>query len=59
VQLEELVKVKKFNYLIGPQTHDLPACSIAPQPSMLTACPNNEIMQILKCQMKIKESLDK
>jgi hypothetical protein len=31
VRLEGLGKLKKFNTLIGSQTHDLPACSIVPQ----------------------------
>jgi hypothetical protein len=35
VQLEGSGKLKKFNDHIGAQTHDLPACSIAPQPSTL------------------------
>jgi hypothetical protein len=33
VRLEELVKT--FNDLIITQTHDLPACSVAPQPTTL------------------------
>jgi hypothetical protein len=36
VRLEGLGKLKKFNDLIGSQTRDLPACSIAPQSSMLS-----------------------
>jgi hypothetical protein len=35
VQLEGLGKLKKFNDLIQTRNHDLPACSIMPQPSML------------------------
>jgi hypothetical protein len=35
VQLKELGKLKKLNYLIGTQTLDLPACSKVPQPTML------------------------
>jgi hypothetical protein len=35
VQLEGLDALKKFNELIGSRTRDHPACSIAPQPSML------------------------
>jgi hypothetical protein len=39
VQLEGLRKLKEFNDLIGTQTHDLSACSIAPQPSTLPHTP--------------------
>jgi hypothetical protein len=35
VLLEGLGKLKKFNDVIGTQTHDLPARSIVPQPSTL------------------------
>jgi hypothetical protein len=35
VRLEGLGKWKQFSDLIGNQTHDLPACSIVPQPIML------------------------
>jgi hypothetical protein len=34
MQLEELGKSKKIR-LIGTQTHDLLACSMVPQPTML------------------------
>jgi hypothetical protein len=37
MQLEGLGKLKKFNYLIGNRTHNLPACSIVPQ---LTTLPH-------------------
>jgi hypothetical protein len=33
VRPEGLDKLKKFDDLIGSQTHDLPACSIVPQPN--------------------------
>jgi hypothetical protein len=35
VRLEGLSKLKKFNHLIGFRTHNLPACSTMPQPTML------------------------
>jgi hypothetical protein len=35
VRLEVLGKLKKFSYLIGTQTCNLPACSIEPQPTIL------------------------
>jgi hypothetical protein len=35
VRLEGLGKLKKSNDLIGNQTHDLPAFSIVPQPTVL------------------------
>jgi hypothetical protein len=35
VRLEELGQLEKFNDLIGTRTQDLPACSIANQPSTL------------------------
>jgi hypothetical protein len=35
VRLEGLDKLKNFIHFIGSRTHDLLACSIAPQPSML------------------------
>jgi hypothetical protein len=40
VQLEGLGKLKNFNELIRIQTHDLPACSTVPQPTMLPRAPN-------------------
>jgi hypothetical protein len=33
--LQDLSKLKKLNDLVGTQTRDLLACSIAPQPNML------------------------
>jgi hypothetical protein len=38
VQLEGLGKLKKI-HLIETQTHDLPACSIVPQPTTLLRVP--------------------
>jgi hypothetical protein len=38
MQLEELGQLKKI-HLIGTQTHDLPACSIVPQPTTLPGVP--------------------
>jgi hypothetical protein len=38
LQLEGLGQLKKFND-IGNQTHNLPACSILPQPTMLPRAP--------------------
>jgi hypothetical protein len=35
VRLEVLGALKEMNDPIGSRTRDLPACSIAPQPSML------------------------
>jgi hypothetical protein len=32
VRSEGLGKLKKFNYLIGSRSRDLPACGISPQP---------------------------
>jgi hypothetical protein len=43
VQLEGLGKLKEFNQLIGTRNRDLPACSIAPQPSTLPRAPENVI----------------
>jgi hypothetical protein len=43
VRLEGLGKLKKFNDLIRNRTHDLPACSIVPQPTMLS-CAHSIIM---------------
>jgi hypothetical protein len=40
VLLEELVKLKTFNDLIGNLTRDLTACSILPQPNMLLRAPD-------------------
>jgi hypothetical protein len=37
VRPEEVGQLKKFIYLIGSRTRDLPACSIVPEPG--TACP--------------------
>jgi hypothetical protein len=37
--LEGLGKLKKFNDLIRNETHDLPACSIMPQPITLLHAP--------------------
>jgi hypothetical protein len=37
--LKGLGKLKKFNYLIGTPTCDLPACSIVPQPTTLPRAP--------------------
>jgi hypothetical protein len=42
VQLEGLDELKKFNDLIWTPTGDLPACSIAPQSSMLALAPNEK-----------------
>jgi hypothetical protein len=39
VRLEGLGKLKKFNDIIGTRTQDLPASSIAPQPSALLRSP--------------------
>jgi hypothetical protein len=39
VRLEGLRQLKKFNYLIGNRTRDLPACSIVPQPTTLPRAP--------------------
>jgi hypothetical protein len=35
MRLEELGQLKKSNDLISNGTHDLPACSIVPQPTTL------------------------
>jgi hypothetical protein len=40
VRLHVLGTFKKTNYLIGTRTCDLPACSIAPQPSTLLDSPH-------------------
>jgi hypothetical protein len=37
--MEGLGQLKKFSDLIGNRTRDLPACSIAPQPSTLPCAP--------------------
>jgi hypothetical protein len=47
VWLEGLDKLKKFNYLTGTGTHDLPACSAAPQPCTLPLAP----VSVLKLQL--------
>jgi hypothetical protein len=39
VRLEGLGQLKKSSDLIGNGSHDLPACSIAPQPTMLPRVP--------------------
>jgi hypothetical protein len=39
VRLEGLGKLKKFSDLIGTRNHDLPACSIVPQPTTLLCSP--------------------
>jgi hypothetical protein len=39
VRLEGLGKLKKSNDLIGTRSHDLPACSIVPQPTTLQRAP--------------------
>jgi hypothetical protein len=39
VQLKGLVKSKKLNDLIGDRTHDLQACSIVPQRTILPCSP--------------------
>jgi hypothetical protein len=39
VQLEGLGNLKKTIDLIGTRTHDLPACSIVPQPTTLLRAP--------------------
>jgi hypothetical protein len=39
VRLEGLDKLEKFSDLIGIRTHDLPACSIIPQPTALPRTP--------------------
>jgi hypothetical protein len=41
LRLEGLGKLKKFKDFIGTRTHDLPANSIAPQPSMLPRAPSS------------------
>jgi hypothetical protein len=41
VRLEGTGKLKKFIHLIRTRTRDLPACSIALQPSTLQHAPNN------------------
>jgi hypothetical protein len=45
MRLEGLGKLKKINDVIGTRTRDLPACSIAPQPSTLARVPydNNRL----------------
>jgi hypothetical protein len=43
VLLEGLGKLKIFNHLIGTRTLDLPACSIAFQPSMLPRAPKTQL----------------
>jgi hypothetical protein len=43
VRLEGLDKLKKFNNLIGNQTHDLLACSRAPQ---LTTLPHALLIEV-------------
>jgi hypothetical protein len=47
VQLHGLDKMKIFNCRIGTQTRDLPACSLAPQPSPLPR-------ETLKCSLDSK-----
>jgi hypothetical protein len=47
VRLKELGKLKKFSDLLGTQTRDLPACNIAPQPSMLPRTPVTIIALII------------
>jgi hypothetical protein len=39
VWLERLGRLKKFNYLIGIRSRDLPACSIVLQPGTLPRAP--------------------
>jgi hypothetical protein len=39
VRLEGLGQLRKSNDLIGNRTHDLPACSIVPQPTTLPRAP--------------------
>jgi hypothetical protein len=39
--MEGLSKLKKSNDLIGNRAHDLPACSIVPQPTTLPRAPSN------------------
>jgi hypothetical protein len=41
VRLEGLCHLKKSNALIGNRTHDLPACSIVPQPITLPRAPSS------------------
>jgi hypothetical protein len=47
VRFEGLGTLKKFNDLIWTRTCDLPACSVVPQPSMLSAPNRNEYQKIL------------
>jgi hypothetical protein len=42
VRLEVLRKLKKFNYLNGARTRDLPACNVVPQPTTLPPAPSND-----------------
>jgi hypothetical protein len=44
VRLEGLGQWENFNDLIGNRTRDLPACSIAPQPTTLLRTPLKMIM---------------
>jgi hypothetical protein len=46
VRLEGWAKLTNFNYLIGTQTRNLPACSIGPQATTLTCA--HQMMNILK-----------
>jgi hypothetical protein len=39
VRLEGLGKLEKFIHLIGNRTHDLPVCSVVPQPTTLLRAP--------------------
>jgi hypothetical protein len=39
VRLKVLGIPKTFSYLIGSRTHDLPACSIMPQPTLIPPAP--------------------
>jgi hypothetical protein len=45
MRLEELGKLKKKTHLIGTQTRDLPACSIVPQPTMLSRTQFKDMMK--------------
>jgi hypothetical protein len=51
VRLEGLEQLKKTNDLIGNRTHDLPACSIVPQPTTVPRAPPSNFIIKLKLML--------
>jgi hypothetical protein len=58
VRLEALDHIKTSNDIIVNRTHDLPACSIVPQPTSLPRALLNAVVRWLSVLLRIREVLE-